>query len=187
MNLVMKDNRQILFSPKNIILIGFMAAGKSSIGKLLAQELGWDFLDTDAEIVKVTGKTIPEIFRQYGEARFRQEESLLLRKLANLRHTVIATGGGLVLNPDNRAALQKMGILIHLYVTLEVALQRVKKNHERPLLAKSRDELSRLWLERQDIYNKAAVTIDTTGKSPVAIVAEISAYLKGEQRPCYNK
>ncbi|NLL52233.1 MAG: shikimate kinase [Peptococcaceae bacterium] len=183
----MKDCSPIILKAQNIILIGFMAAGKSSIGQLLAQELNWDFLDTDTEIANLTGLSIPEIFRKYGEARFRQEEGLLIKRLVNINHTVIATGGGLVLNPDNWAALQRLGVLVHLYVPLELALQRVKKRSERPLLARSQEELSKLWLERQDIYNKACVTFDTSGKSPVAIAAAISAYLKGDHLPCYNK
>ncbi|NLM22063.1 MAG: shikimate kinase [Peptococcaceae bacterium] len=176
----MKDCCPIILKPKNIILIGFMAAGKSSIGQLLARELNWDFLDTDTEIVNQTGLSIPEIFRKYGEARFRQEESLLIQRLVNINHTVIATGGGLVLNPDNWVTLQRLGMLIHLYVPLELALQRVKKRSERPLLARPEEELSKLWLERLAIYNKASVTFDTSGKNPEAIVAEISAYLKGD-------
>ncbi|MEG3071305.1 MAG: shikimate kinase [Candidatus Syntrophopropionicum ammoniitolerans] len=86
---------------KNIVLIGFMATGKSTVGRRLAQCLRRTFVDTDKEIEAVTGKTIAQIFAKDGEKRFRSEENLLVKKLVSRKGLVIATGGGLVLNPDN--------------------------------------------------------------------------------------
>jgi shikimate kinase len=166
---------ELSLSVQNIILIGFMAAGKSSVGRLLAQELDWDFLDTDTKIEQVTGLKIPDLFQKYGEDRFRSEENLIVKKLVGMTKTIIATGGGTVLSSHNWNRLGKIGILIHLYVPLEIALARVKKRQERPLLTKSRLEIAQLWKERLDIYNKADITIDTSNKEIATIVAEILA------------
>lgn len=164
---------------KNIILIGFMAAGKSSVGRFLARELGWNYLDTDTEIEEVTRLKISDLFRKYGEIRFRSEESLVVKKISKRTKTVIATGGGTVLLADNWNRLKEMGILIHLYVPLEVALSRIKRRQDRPLLLKSEVEVEQLWSERLNIYNKAHITIDTSDKELAAVVAEILAQLKG--------
>jgi len=164
---------------KNIVLIGFMAAGKSSVGRLLARELRWDFLDTDSEIERITGLKIPDLFKKYGETRFRSEESLLVKKLEKRTRTVIATGGGTVLAEGNWHMLKKLGITIHLYAPLEVALQRVKKRQDRPLLNKSRMEIEKLWQERLKRYQEAHITIDTSLKDIAEIVEEILASVKG--------
>lgn len=163
----------------NIILIGFMAAGKSSVGRLLAKQLGWDYLDTDSEIEKVTGLKIPELFRKYGEMRFRSEESLVVKKLSGRTETIIATGGGTAIWEDNWNRLEHLGTIIHLYVPLEVALRRIKRRQDRPLLLKSEEEIKRLWQERLNIYNKAHITIDTSAKEITAVVDEILAQVKG--------
>jgi len=164
---------------KNVILTGFMAAGKSSVGQILANELGWDFIDTDAEVQKTTGLSIPEIFREFGEERFRFEESKIVSKLGGVSKTVISTGGGTVLNPDNLAILQEKGSIVHLYIPLNIAVQRAKINQNRPLLGKNPAELERLWLERQDVYMKAALTIDASHKDVSTIAAEIMIWMKG--------
>lgn len=163
----------------NIILIGFMAAGKSSVGRLLAKQLGWDYLDTDSEIEKVTGLKIPELFRKYGEMRFRSEESLVVKKLSGRTETIIATGGGTAIWEDNWNRLEHLGTIIHLYVPLEVALRRIKRRQDRPLLLKSEEEIKGLWQERLNIYNKAHITIDTSAKEITAVVDEILAQVKG--------
>lgn len=163
----------------NIVLIGFMAAGKSSVGRFLARELQWDFLDTDSEIEQITGLKIADLFKKYGETRFRSEESVLVKKLENCTGTVIATGGGTVLAEENWRILNKLGITIHLYAPLEVALQRVKNRQDRPLLNKSRVEIEKLWQERLKRYQEAHITIDTTVKDIAEIVEEILAIVKG--------
>lgn len=164
---------------QNIILIGFMAAGKSSVGRILARELCWNYLDTDKEIEHVTGLKIYELFRKYGEVRFRSEENLIVKKLDGVSRTVIATGGGTVMNHDNLERLKKVGTLVHLYVPLELALKRAKKRLERPLLTKNEAEIEQLWRERLTIYNKAHISINTTDKDLTMIVAEILQQLKG--------
>ncbi|KUO58789.1 MAG: shikimate kinase [Gracilibacter sp. BRH_c7a] len=164
---------------KNIVLTGFMAAGKSSVGRILAQELGWDFLDTDRRIEELTDLKIPEIFRKYGEERFRAEENFLVKKIADITNTVIATGGGTILYKENWQRLQQLGLTIHLFVPLEVALQRVKKRQDRPLLEKSIPEIEQMWKERLIVYNQAEITLDTTDQEIDTLVAEILNQVKG--------
>jgi shikimate kinase len=173
------EKAESLLSIQNIILIGFMAAGKSSVGRLLARELNWDFLDTDTRIEQVTGLKIPELFQKHGEERFRFEEDLIVKKLVGKKKTIIATGGGMVLSSHNWNSLRRIGIFIHLYVPLEIALARVMDPQGRPLLTKSRVEIVQLWKERLDKYNKADITIDTSDKEIVTIVAEILTQVKG--------
>lgn len=175
----MKESIESYQNVQNIILIGFMAAGKSSVGRLLARELGWDYLDTDMEIEEATGLKISELFRKYGEIRFRSEESLVVKKINKKTKTVIATGGGTVISAENWDKLQEMGILIHLFVPLEVALSRINRRQDRPLLLKNGIEVEQLWSERLNIYNKAHITIDTSDKELATVVAEILTQVKG--------
>lgn len=165
--------------PKNIILIGFMASGKSSVGKLLAKHLGWGFMDTDSEIERITGLTIPEIFKEYGEARFRAEENLAVNHLSRITETVIATGGGTVLNQENWRILEEIGLIVYLYTPLTIALQRAK-NHlsERPLITNSSTEqLEKIWEQREKIYQKATLVVDTSIKDVREITEEILKYV----------
>lgn len=164
---------------RNIILIGFMAAGKSSVGRILAQELSWDFIDTDQRIEQVTGLKIPELFSKYGEKRLRSEENLIVAKITGVVNSVIATGGGTVIDTENWQRLVDLGLTIHLYVPLEAALQRANKHQERPLLSKNISEIEDMWTQRLAIYNQADITIDTTDKDTTTIVAEILSQLKG--------
>lgn len=164
----------------NIILVGFMAVGKSTLGKLLAQRLGWIFLDTDQEIEGKTGLTIPEIFQRFGEARFRLEENMLVNSLKGASQTVIATGGGMIINPENFRILNNLGIMIHLDAPLELVLQRVKIEQERPLLNRSRDELEKLWCERRTVYRQADISLDTADKGIEETVDEILRLVKGD-------
>ncbi|NLP44708.1 MAG: shikimate kinase [Peptococcaceae bacterium] len=175
----MVEPERISSNINNIILVGFMAAGKSSIGKKLARRLGWKYIDTDAEIVEVTGLKIPTIFKKYGEVRFRSEEKLVVKKLREVTSAVIATGGGTVEDPDNWSVLEELGIIIHLFVPLEEAFKRIGKRSERPLLTRSEQEIYDLWQSRLKIYNKASIFLDTTNKDLDDIVNEIIEHLKG--------
>ncbi|MDR3288587.1 MAG: shikimate kinase [Peptococcaceae bacterium] len=169
-------------SASNIILIGFMGSGKTTVGKALAKHLSWDFVDTDVEIEKVTELSIAEIFRRYGEIRFRSEECLLIDKIRSCQGCVIATGGGTVLNPENRQKLSAIGLMIHLQVTLEEASARITQKSTRPLLKGSREELEDIWRSRQPVYEEADVTVDTTNKDIETITQEILLFLeKGDK------
>jgi shikimate kinase len=162
---------------QNIILIGFMGAGKSTVGRRLAQELKWKFVDTDALIEEVTGLAISAIFQRYGESRFRTEESLVVKKVCAQRHSVISTGGGTVMNPENFELLKKNGLVIYLFVSLEDVRKRVG-NSDRPLLKRSPAEVLALWQSRQDTYAQAPCIVDTTNKGVDEVVGEIMKLLE---------
>lgn len=170
---------------KNIVLIGFMATGKSTVGRRLAQCLRRTFVDTDKEIEAVTGKTIAQIFAKDGEKRFRSEENLLVKKLVSRKGLVIATGGGLVLNPDNFRLLEENGIIIALTASPDVIFQRVKGKKQRPLLAKGdlRENINKLLQERWDIYQKADLIVDTGIRILDESVGQIVSFINGRLSP----
>jgi len=112
---------------KNIVLIGFMGTGKTAVGTRLAQRMGREFIDTDKEIERITGITIRDICYKSGETRFRSEESLVVKRLADRTGLVIATGGGAVINPENLELLKRNGILVCLEADPEDILRRVRK------------------------------------------------------------
>lgn len=162
-----------MFSFKNIILIGFMGTGKSTVGKRLARSLAWNFIDTDVEIESISGLTVAEIFRRHGETRFRSEENLLIKRLSTLENCVIATGGGTVLNPENWELLAGSGIIVGLYANVDTILERVGHRTDRPLLRTSREEIEALWQKRQVVYNRADLTVDTMEKDIEEVEKEI--------------
>lgn len=165
---------------KNIVLIGFMGTGKTAIGRRLAARLGREFVDTDKEIERVTGKTIPQLFARDGEIRFRSEEALVVKKLAARENLVVATGGGVVLNPENVRVLREKGVLIGLTANPEVIYQRVKRKRNRPLLNGTDDILGRikeLLAARAGVYGVAEFTVDTVRYSIEESVELIISYL----------
>ena len=118
---------------RHVVLTGFMASGKTAVGRRLARRLGYDFLDTDQVIEQKAGRPIPEIFSRSGEAAFRALEREAIATLAPLRPTVIATGGGTFVDADNRAALHRLGPVVCLVTSPEVILERVGRSDKRPL------------------------------------------------------
>jgi shikimate kinase len=152
-------------SPRNLVLIGFMGTGKSSVGKLAAKTLGFQFIDTDQVIVERAGRQISEIFETDGEAAFRTLETEALESLAHLSRCVISTGGGAVLLEHNRQLLRELGYVVCLTASEDVLFERVSRNTKRPLLQTEnpRATLSRLIEERSAIYREAAHhTLDTS-------------------------
>ena len=144
-------------SPTNIILTGFMGTGKSTLGRLLAKRVGYEFIDTDALIEEQIGQTITELFQTQGEAAFRKLESELVEEMAQREGLVIATGGGLVLDPKNVARLSKTGKIICLTASPEEILARVTKvPNSRPLLQET-DPLAKiieLLQQRNAVYQQ---------------------------------
>jgi shikimate kinase len=164
---------------KNIVLIGFMGTGKSSVGTRLGQKLHREFLDMDREIEHLLGMPVERIFRVYGEMRFRSEERLLAEKLGKRRNLVIATGGGVVLDPENIQALKQNGLVVCLQAKPEDILERVnRKKGTRPLLKKgsSIEDIQEMLKQREAFYSTADLTIDTSGKELEEIVALIINY-----------
>ena len=141
----------------NIILTGFMGTGKTTLGQLLAEKIGYQFVDTDALIEQQTGKTIADLFQSYGETAFRKLESELVENLAQKQRLVIATGGGLVLNPKNIATLNKTGQIICLTASPEEILSRVSgKQGVRPLLQGENplEKITQLLQQRDSVYRQ---------------------------------
>ncbi|KIL41177.1 shikimate kinase [Gordoniibacillus kamchatkensis] len=163
----------------NIVLVGFMGTGKSTVGALTAERLGWTFADTDRWIEEKTGKTIPEIFAEQGEAAFREYESEALHELLGGKHMVLATGGGAVLAGANRACMLAGGLVVALTAPMATIIERVRGDSNRPLLQGDASERVRTLLEkRRGAYDFAHMTIDTADLEPAAVAARIVAALQ---------
>ena len=165
----------------NIVLIGFMAAGKSSAGRVLAKRLHMAFVETDAMIEERAGRSVPAIFRIDGEDAFRRMESSVAEDVSQFHRTVISCGGGIVLNPANIENLRKNATIFYLKADPDVILQRVQRSAEiRPLLAVKDPaaEISRLLSQREPLYaNAADITIDTTSRDVNGVVNAIMTEL----------
>jgi shikimate kinase len=149
----------------NIVLIGFMGSGKTSIGRLVAQRLGFQFVDTDAVVVERAGMSVADIFASHGEAWFRTQETAALRSLGILNRAVISTGGGIILREENRDLLSELGFVAWLTASEEVIFERVSRNKKRPLLhtADPRATVHELLIERRPFYEAAAqFSVDST-------------------------
>lgn len=163
---------------RNIILIGFMGTGKTTVGRALAKKFGMTQVDMDASIEQREGCTIAEIFRDKGEAYFRDVESEVLLELIQKEKLIITTGGGVVLREKNRELMIQNGLVIALDASEEEIVNRVKNDPDRPLLAGDPAERVRsLKKERVGLYQFAPIQIDTTAKSVELILGEISAQM----------
>lgn len=151
---------------KNIYLIGPMGAGKTTIGRLLAKNLGIIFVDSDKEIEKKTGVSIPMIFEYEGEPGFRKRESETLAELVRLEGIVMATGGGSILLPENREFLRQNGFVVYLHCTVDKQCERTHKDSNRPLLNTDnpRQKLADLFAIREPIYRSIADYVVDTGQ-----------------------
>lgn len=157
---------------ENVILIGFMGTGKDAVGRALAAQTGWAFLSIDMMIELQEHKRVAEIFGQYGEAFFRAKERDAIDRVKKLRHTIVATGGGSLLDGDNRYSLKHMGYVICLTAEARVLEERILSSMDRPLATCPEDV--RVLLEtRRKVYACADRTFDTTSKKPDAVAAEI--------------
>ena len=161
---------------KNIFIIGSMGSGKTSIGKMLAKENNLSFLDTDHEIIRSCGYSIPDIFKEFGEEHFRNLETEQLRKMKALENHVISTGGGIILKNDNRKLMKELGIIIFLDINISSQVDRVKNRKNRPLLNDQnlKDNLLSLKKTRDPIYKKISnYIIDVSGKEREQVINEI--------------
>ncbi|HIL45116.1 MAG TPA: shikimate kinase [Candidatus Thioglobus sp.] len=153
---------------KNIVLVGPMGCGKTTAGRQLASKLNQDFFDTDHEIINKTGVSVDHIFDIEGEEGFRRRESEVLESLCDMNNIVIATGGGVVLLPQNRLVLKNAGVVVYLSSSVEQLLRRTAKSKTRPLLENSSDRqktITEIVNARDKYYREVAtIVIDTTGK-----------------------
>jgi shikimate kinase len=154
------------WSVRNLILVGFMGSGKSSVGREIARRCELRFFDTDSVIRQKYGKSIPEIFATHGETVFRDEEHQILLRLRGTQHIVLATGGGIVLRPQNRLILRSLGVVVWLTADEEVIWERVSRKQNRPLLQTDdpRSTIRSLMATRYPLYRQTAdVTVETSG------------------------
>ncbi len=167
----------------NVVLIGFMGTGKTILGRALASRLGRPFVDTDTLIEQRAGRPIPRIFAEDGEAAFRRLEAEVVAAVGDARGTVIATGGGVVLNSENMARLRRGGVIVALRAEPGTILARVRRGTERPLLgADPEGSVRRLLAERGPLYDDADLVVDTSSLQPedaVRLVEMFAATWKG--------
>lgn len=181
---------QLINEAKNIILIGIMGSGKSSVGRTIAKMLQRRFIDTDRYIERKTGKTVTEIFEEGGEAQFRKLEKEIIKKVSQYIGIVISTGGGAIKDPESFKYLKESGWIIALYASPGTLYKRIEGKRIRPILLKAEDpvkKLEEIQNERKRSYSKADFQIDTENKGINEIAQEILDLLDLEKKvPIYG-
>jgi shikimate kinase len=165
----------------NLFLVGPMGSGKSTVGKRLAQLLGRTFVDSDKEIERHTGASIPLIFEKDGEGGFRARERAVIEDLTRRRDLVLATGGGVVLDPANRRCLIERGLVVYLRTSVAEQLSRTADDHHRPLLqiADREGRLASLLAAREPLYREVAdIVVTTDGHSVRQVIQDILHHLR---------
>lgn len=167
----------------NIYLVGFMGTGKTSVGRLLAAQKKWNFIDLDELIELKEQRRIVDIFAKEGEPYFRKVEKKFLKQVSTQKKFVVACGGGIVLDKDNIKLMKKTGVLICLCANCEEILKRVSSGNHRPILnvAKPRERIELLLKMRAPYYMQADKTIDTSRLSVKQVVAKISKILAAKK------
>ena len=166
----------------NIFIVGPMGSGKSTVGKIISDELFLNFFDTDDEIESRTGASIDWIFDLEGEEGFRKRESSILEEMVKQNSIVLSTGGGIILSDSNRELLSSRGTVFYLSTPISVQLERTSKDKDRPLLKNGDPEeiLTRLQKERKDLYESVSDhVIETENKSSQEVASEIINLVKG--------
>jgi shikimate kinase len=154
---------------RRIYIAGFMASGKSTVGPILANALGFDFVDLDADVAAREGKTVREIFRDHGEAYFRQREREAVAALSRREHVVTSLGGGTLLDPGAMETITTTGILVYLKVPAEIVVRRLRNKTDRPMVLGSdgerlneeqlRERITTLLAQREPLYARADLTV----------------------------
>ncbi|NOQ13439.1 MAG: AAA family ATPase [Methyloprofundus sp.] len=165
-----------MMNKKNIYLIGLMGAGKTTIGRMLAKSLGLPFYDSDKAIEDITGVDIATIFEFEGEKGFRLRENKMIKELVELDDIVLATGGGVILNEENRVLLKENGFVVYLQCSIDRIVDRTSRNSQRPLLNVNspREKIQALIDERESLYlSSADFVIDSGQMQSKAVVREI--------------
>ena len=173
----------------NLILVGMMGSGKTTMGRALARHLGKDFVDSDEEIIKRTGVTVPHIFDIEGEAGFRLREAAAIHDLAGRDNMVLATGGGAVLSEQNRAMLQQNGIVIYLKANVHDLWQRTRHDRNRPLLQTDdpHARLNELFRQRDPLYQQVSDIVVQSGKQSVhALMLQLIDKIDAFRKNCHQ-
>lgn len=168
---------------ESVFLVGPMGAGKTTIGKKLAEQRNLRFVDSDHEIEVRTGVDISFIFEKEGEAGFRRREQQVIEDLTTERGIVLATGGGVVLAAENRTHLKSRGFVVYLHTSVHQQFARVERSENRPLLAEGdrRETLTRLFADRDPLYREVAdLVLNTDGKNAKQLAREIELAIAGE-------
>jgi shikimate kinase len=168
----MSDNKPILASGAPVFLVGFMAAGKSTVGRALAEKLNFQFVDLDDRIEARAQKTVREIFAEFGETHFRQLEREAIQACVELKDTIVALGGGAYIAEENRRILRAIGKTVWLDCPLETCLSRIIADGSRPL-AKSPEEMRELLNKRLPAYSLADIRVAVGVKNAEQIAEEI--------------
>jgi shikimate kinase len=166
---------------KRLFLVGPMGAGKTTIGKMLADELDLEFADVDREIESRSGVDIPWIFDKEGEAGFRLRESAALKELSTLDGVLISTGGGAVMSAENRRLMSDSGIVIYLHTSVDEQVRRTSRDRKRPLLQNDDPAkvLAQLMQIREPLYREvAAIIVDTDGRGPKVVAQDLAERLR---------
>jgi len=172
---------------RSIVLVGLMGAGKTTVGRRLADALDMPFTDADHEIEDAAGLTVSEIFEKYGEDHFRDGERKVIARLIEGEPCVLATGGGAFMNDETRALIKAKAVSVWLKAELELLLERVLRRDTRPLLKTGdpRDILGRLMDERYPVYSEADVVVESGegphGRVVGAIIKSLAAWVDGDQ------
>jgi shikimate kinase len=167
-------------APVRVVLVGFMGAGKSTVGPLVARRLGYAFEDMDARIAARAGRDVATIFREDGEEAFRELERVEARRLSELPRLVIAAGGGAFTRPETRVLLQRGATTVWLRCNLETMLARLPADGARPL-AGNRDIMRALLAEREPLYRMADVAVEAVG-APEDVANRVVALVRGRLR-----
>ncbi|WP_353572249.1 shikimate kinase AroK [Candidatus Albibeggiatoa sp. nov. BB20] len=173
------------FALDNIYLVGPMGVGKSTIGRKLAERFDLTFKDSDHEIEERTGASIPLIFDIEGEDGFRKREQMVIDDLTQMSQLILATGGGVIINPENRRALKERGLVVYLHASVDTLLERTAFCRNRPLLQTEnpRARLEELMQIRHSLYQEVAdITIETGDKTILQVVKAIVKRIKRLQK-----
>ena len=169
--------------PDRVILIGFMGSGKSTVGRILADRLGWELADTDALIEAQAGAPVANIFRDLGESAFREKEAEVMASLRGRTRLVVATGGGAPAQERNREFFTGGAVAVfHLRVSLDAMHRRTRRDTRRPLLGLGENGVRSLYEGRQPLYESLGKTVETDGRTPEQVAGEILLLLKSPTR-----
>lgn len=173
-----------LLDGRSIVLVGLMGAGKSTIGRRLAQKLDLAFVDADAEIEQAAGKSVQDIFRDHGEASFREGERRVIARLLESGPQVLATGGGAFMNEETRNNISSRGIAVWLRADIELLMKRVRRRDNRPLLkADNPEEVMQTLIEqRYPVYGRADIIVESRDVPHSSIVSDVIRALAAYQR-----